>query len=140
LIADLGEGVVGSGHPMVPASERQRARSVGTMDIRCGDCRDGTKSRGLENSTTRKARTSHCDLPGLAAFFFGFPERILPPQAARLAINGGFAAAAHAIAPLGSAISDRVARNRMKRIGCTGADPGSSTGWRPSASQCTCHL
>ena len=52
FLADLIERLVGSRHPMVPATQRQRTRSIDTANIRRGNRRCRTKSSGLENSTT----------------------------------------------------------------------------------------
>ncbi len=49
LIAKLGEGVVGAGHPMVPDAERQRAGGVAVFDIGRGNGRNRTERRAFEN-------------------------------------------------------------------------------------------
>src|SRR4030088_3079852 len=62
-VAQLGERVVGPGHPMVPAAEAQCAGRMDAADIGRGDHRGGTERRGLENMPTSGVRASHLVLP-----------------------------------------------------------------------------
>ena len=52
FLAELIEGLVGAGNPMVPAAQSESAGGMDAADIRRGDCRCGTEGSGLENGTT----------------------------------------------------------------------------------------
>ena len=49
LVAELGQRVIGAGHPMVPNAERQRAGGVTVFDIRRGNGRNRTERGAFEN-------------------------------------------------------------------------------------------
>ena len=57
LVAQLGQGLVGAGHPMVPHPERQRAGGVAVFDIGCGNGGDRTERRAFEDMAAGRAGT-----------------------------------------------------------------------------------
>ena len=77
LVADLVEGLVGAGHPMVPAAERQLAGGVCASDIGRGNNGGRAKSSGLENGATCNTCT-HSLLP-MAFCFLALKKKIARP-------------------------------------------------------------
>src|SRR5215831_10581073 len=52
FLADLIKGLIGTGHPVIPTTQGERAGSVNAADIGCGNDRCRTEGGGLENGTT----------------------------------------------------------------------------------------
>ena len=56
LVAQLGQRVVGAGHPMVPDAQRELAGGIGVTNIRSGYGGGGRERRGREQLAPRNAR------------------------------------------------------------------------------------